>query len=405
MLPPLRDVRAGLGRATEALVAELAQPGGTTPDWDDLQWRLATSVAAAHGMSPLLAGSCAWAHRPWQRFLRSQRRHVALRYRRIAELLQRLDAGARSASLALLPLKGSALHAMGVYAPGERPMADIDLLVRGADAEAAAALLRALGYREVFAQWKHRVFKPVEGEPVACLGEHRDTPVTIELHTSIRERLPVTCVDITDVVYPRRPRPGLNDYPCSGALLGHLLLHAAGNVCSRSMRAIHLHDIALLAARLGDPVWDELWPERGGAPPWWALPPLRLVERYYPGSVPGAVLARLEAVCPMALKAVSRRHNLSAVSCSELWVHAFAGMEWSRSFADVAGFVRKRIWPSAQAAKERADQVRTQLWLQDQCWATASHQRRVLTWLIRPIPRMDTLYVVTQALQSPRPAS
>ena len=32
--------------------------------------------------------------------------------------------------IALVPLKGAALHAMGIYAAGERPMADVDLLVR-----------------------------------------------------------------------------------------------------------------------------------------------------------------------------------------------------------------------------------------------------------------------------------
>jgi hypothetical protein len=42
--------------------------------------------------------------------------------------------------------------------------------------------------------------------------------------------------------------------------------------------------------------------------------------------------------------------------------------------------------------------VRTQLWLQGQSWVTSSQQRRILAWLIRPMPRMDTLYVVRAAL-------
>ena len=60
MLPPLRIVRHGLRRSTEALAAELARPGGATPAWSELEWRLATAVAVAHGVSPLLCGCCAW---------------------------------------------------------------------------------------------------------------------------------------------------------------------------------------------------------------------------------------------------------------------------------------------------------------------------------------------------------
>jgi hypothetical protein len=43
--------------------------------------------------------------------------------------------------------------------------------------------------------------------------------------------------------------------------------------------------------------------------------------------------------------------------------------------------------------------IRTQLWLQDQRWVTLNHARRILTWLTRPVPRMDMLYVLRAALQ------
>jgi hypothetical protein len=398
MLPPLRIVRHGLRRTTEALAAELARPGGATPAWNELEWRLATAVAVAHGVSPLLCGCCSWENLPWRRFLESQREHVELRHRRIDALLQRIDADARAAGLALVPLKGAALHALGIYAPGERPMADIDLLVREEDAAAAIQLLLRLGYVESFAQWKHRVFKPATGRPFAGLGEHRDTPVNIELHTRIRERLPVSAVDITARIQPRAPQPGLNPYPSNGALMSHLLLHAAGNMCGRSLRLLHLHDIALLAARMAAGDWAALW-DGDAEPPWWALPPLRLAARYYPEAIPAAVLARLERDCPLLLRTISRRQSLTQVSCSELWLHAFAGIEWSRSVHEAGRYLRNRVSPPQEALEERADMARTQLWLQGQDWVTAPHRRRVLTWLTRPVPRMDILYVVRAALE------
>jgi hypothetical protein len=60
--------------------------------------------------------------------------------------------------------------------------------------------------------------------------------------------------------------------------------------------------------------------------------------------------------------------------------------------------VLNRIRPTEEARKERADMVRTQFWLKGQHWVRLKHGRRLLTWLTRPVPRMDTLYVVRAAL-------
>lgn len=401
MLPPLKTVKAGLQRATEALALELAHPGGPTPAWDGCQWRLASAAAAAHGVSPMLSGSCRWQHSPWQRFLREQRAHVEHRQQRIAELLQGIDADSRAAGLAVVPLKGTALHALGLYAPGERPMADIDLLVAEGDAATATSMLQRLGYVESYAQWKHRVFKPASGEPVPGLGEHRDTPVSIELHVRIQERLPVTVVDITDRIYPRQVHPGLNAHESVGALMSHLLLHAAGSICSRSLRLMHLHDIALLSLRMDADDWSDLCEGDGSGAPWWALPALRMADRNYPGLVPPVVLKRLARQCPLLLRTLSRRQTMTRVSCSELWLHPFAGMEWSRSAGEVGRYLKQRIRPTREAIQERADMVRTQLWLQGQGWTALGHGRRVLNWLARPVPRMDMLYAVRAAMDSP----
>jgi hypothetical protein len=400
MLPPLKIVKDGLRRTTEALAQELAQSGGTAPEWSELEWRLASAAAAAHGVSPLLSTFSTWQNPSWQLFLESQREHVEHRHRRIAALLTCIDAAARACSLALVPLKGSALHALGFYEPGERPMADIDLLVRESDAPQAIQLLLDHGYVESFVQWKHRVFKPATGQPSIGLGEHRDTPVNIELHTRIQERLPISTVDITERIWPHEAAPGLNPYPSTGALMSHLLLHAAGNICGRSLRLIHLNDIALLARRMSASDWNVLWHGHAADAPWWALPPLHLVARYYKGAVPETVLARLERDCPTLLRTMSRRQTLTRVSCSDLWLQALPGIEWSRSVREVARYVRNRVRPSTEAVKERVDMVRTQLWLQGQSWVTLKHGRRVLTRLVRPVPRMDTLYVVRAALDA-----
>jgi hypothetical protein len=399
MLPPLKLLKHGLRRTTETLAAELAlaQPGTAMPRWTELEWRLASAAAVAHGVSPLLCRFSTWQHPHWRRFLVDQRQHVIQRHERIVALLSRIDAGAREAGLPMVALKGAALHALGMYTPGDRPMADVDLLVDEAHADATATLLLTLGYEESFAQWKHRVFKPTSGHDVAGLGEHRDTPINIELHTRIHERLPITTVDITAQVSPHHVHPGINPYPSLGALMAHLLLHAAGNICGRSVRLLHLNDIALLATRMVPADWEVLW---AGESPWWALPPLRLVARYYRDAIPKPVLARLQRDCPPLLRAVARRQTLTRVSCSNLWLHALPGVEWSRSLSEATRVLKNRLRPTQESVRERADMVRTQVWLQGQSWVTLGHRRRLLTWLTRPVPRMDTLYVVRKALDA-----
>ncbi|WP_130618511.1 nucleotidyltransferase family protein [Dyella amyloliquefaciens] len=399
MLPPLKTIKNGLHRTTEALAAELAKPGTPTPDWNALEWRLASVSAVVHGVSPLLSQRCTWQAPDWQPFLAAQCEHVEQRHRRVATLLQQIDLAARSAGVAIVPLKGSALHAMGLYVPGERPMADIDLLVREADAAEASRLLQDLCYVESFNAWKHRVFKPHGAEPRAVLGEHRDTPINVELHIRIQERLPVSPVDISGRVHPSQPHAGLNAYPSTAALMSHLLLHAAGNICNRSFRLLHMHDIALLSTRMTPDDWHNCLDERLSGPAWWALPPLTLVARYYQGVVPEAVLERLHATCPSILRIISRHQTLTQVSCSDLWLHAFSGIEWSRSLTEVTLYLRNRIRPPQGAVNERNDMARTQLWLRDQPWVTAPQKRRVLTWLTQPVPRMDTMYAVRAALE------
>jgi len=398
MLPPLPVLKRGLALTTEALANELAlaRAGTAMPAWSDLEWRLAGAAAVAHGVSPLLAGFSTWAPAGWQDFLATQREHVEIRQQRIAGLIVRIDARAREMALPLVALKGAALHGLGIYVAGERPMADIDLLVRQRDVPVLRALLEEIGYDESFRQWKHLVFKPRNGETVRGLGEHRDTPVNIEVHTRIQERLPIRTVDITDTVWPVDARPGINPYPSRGALMAHLLLHAAGNICGRSLRLLHLHDIAQLALRMPREAWAALW--EGPALPWWAWPPLRLAARYFPGTVPRTILERLRHDCPRLLRLAARRQTLTSVSCSQLWLNLLPGAEWARTPGDITRLLINRVRPTQESRDERADMLRTQVWLQGQAWVRRGHFTRLVTGLTRPVPRMDTLYVIRAAL-------
>jgi hypothetical protein len=402
-VPQPKALQAALRKITEALASELACPTSTKPDWSDLEWLLARAVAAMHGVSPLLSRALHW-RGPigWVNFLEEQRAHTASRHVRIDELLQRIDRRTREEGVAAVALKGAALHAIGLYAIGERPMADIDLLVRPPDAQRSARLLESLGFHESGRSWRERTFTPVEQRATASLGEHADNNIKIELHERICEMLPLLTTDVSELIFPARSQPGLNPYPSKAALMIHLLLHAAGSMAFQSLRMLQLHDLAMISARMTEEDWDQMLEYRSSERRlWWALPPLQLVIRYYSSPVPARIYSALKIDCPWHLDHISRRRTLSDVSYSHLWVDAFPGIEWSRSVPEYLRYAVSRVRPSAQHLALRETTAKTQAWASGSQWPTLSQSRRIQRWLGSRQTRPATMHVVRAALAQP----
>lgn len=203
-LPSLKAIERGLSQATERFATDLAGPLPIAPSWSDFEWQMARAAAILHGIGPLLAGTLQWAGPTgWQPFLREERSQTLLRSEHMAAALQEIEAQAVAREVALVALKGTALHALGIYAPGERPMADIDLLVRPVDTERAAQLLTSVGYTQTSVTWKHRVFERAHcARALLPPGDHQGYPLKVELHERIVERLPRSETDITALVFP-----------------------------------------------------------------------------------------------------------------------------------------------------------------------------------------------------------
>jgi hypothetical protein len=332
-------------------------------------------------------------------FLEEQRTHVARRHARIEKLLQQIDRSAREADVGIMALKGVALHALGLYAAGERPMADVDLLVHPRDVPRAVRLIESLGFRECRRSFKERAFAPLESHSAGALGEHSNNDITIELHERICERLPLHITDVTEAVLPQRLESGLNGYPSRAALLTHLLLHTAGEMAMKSVRLVQLHDLALVARRMTEADWEELlqW-SSSGRRLWWALPPLRLTLRYYPLSIPSRALRALQSDCPWILRRNARRPILSNVSFSHLWVDAFPGIEWAQSIREMLSYAASRVRPSAEQLAARAASAVSQDWAADSHWASLSQHRRIARWLVSRQVRPVTMHVLRAAL-------
>ncbi|MGH8139416.1 MAG: nucleotidyltransferase family protein [Steroidobacteraceae bacterium] len=397
-LPTLAVLEAALRSTTERFASELACPSDAPPDWSEAEWRTARSSAAMHGVCALLARRLRW-HGPqsWKGFLDEQLDHSIRRYQRIAQLLDDLDREARRQGVGIIPLKGAALYTLGVYAQGERPMSDIDLLARHADLAPVTRLLEQLGYHEAYVMPRHRVFVPRDGQAILSYAEHSGNSINIELHTSILEKLPVAAADISQQLFPRRLHPGSNSYPSTAALMKHLLLHAAGNIRARALRLIHLYEIALLSSVMRGTDWHELLGQRAD---WWMSPPLVLTARYFPQAVDPSVLAASERHCPRLLRSMSRNYTLTDVSLSQLWVSAFPGIEWSTSGREALQYIFARIKPGRQVMAERRDVVAVQRWAGDSSWSNMSQSMRILRWLISRPARPETLYSVREAWNS-----
>jgi len=395
-VPPLKAVQAALRKTTEQIAAELAYPTRSQPAWSDFEWRAARAVAAMHGVSPLLATTLRWqGPQEWQSFLAQQQAHTQQRHRRIEELLQLFDCRAKAAGIAAMALKGAALHSVGIYRPGERPMADVDILVTEQNVEPASRMLEELGFREAHSVWRHRSFAPAETRTSSNLGEHADNCIKIELHERISEALPLRKVDITDLVFATRPSPGLNPYPSTAALMIHLLLHAAGSMVSRSLRLLQLQDIALLAKRMTDADWAEIVrPRASGEFLWWAFPPLLLASRYYIESIPLSILNALASNCPILLRRITRRRSLSEVSLSFLWIEAFPGIEWARTAGEMAEYIGKRIKPDTEMMSVRKSLAATETRLAENPWTHLHQGTRILRWIASRPPRPATMCAV-----------
>ncbi|MDB6046694.1 MAG: hypothetical protein JWM63_5245 [Gammaproteobacteria bacterium] len=393
-------VQDALRKTTEALAGEVARASGTTPDWSEFEWRAARAAAAIHGIAPLLAVSLRWqGAADWATFLAEQRANTTSRHRRIEALQQLIHSRAREAGLAIIPLKGAALHTSGLYAPGERPMADLDLLVRGSDLASATRLLEGLGYRETVTFWKNRVFTPNDSAESGGLGEQPGNNIKIELHWQICEKLPVRMTDISDLVFLTQPHPGLNAYPSHAALMLHLIQHAAGAMVVRTLRMLQLHDLALLAERMSGEDWNEVLRQGTGAcGPWWALPPLRLVTRYYPGAIPSAVLTALTRGCPSSLRRVTERQSLTDVSLSSIWVKALPGIEWSQSIIERLEYIAGRVRPSAETLRIRKGDADSGAWATQNKWDHLPQRARIMRWIISRPTRPATMYVMRAAL-------
>jgi len=267
------------------------------------------------------------------------------------------------AGVAHLWLKGAWLAEIHYPEPAARPMADLDLLVRQGDLEAASDALGTLGYRPAGRTWKHTIFRlPGNSSIVDARGEHPDNPRPVEVHTRLVAAVRGIGLEMPHPLgmgnrstVTRSPGAGAGDGAGGGvvaadvARAAQLVAHASTDAVELSCRPIAFIDLALAMADQPWATWsallDTFGSHRGARCAW---PALSIAARELPGSVPPAVLARLAPLVRPSLRAWAARQDIWSVS------RAARGSE-ARTGARVL-----RIWPID--AGERLRMMRFMLW-------------------------------------------
>jgi len=401
-MPSLKVAAAALRKTTERLAREVVDPSDSPPDWTAFEWAIARSAAAMQGVTALLANRLSWSGPPlWQSFMAEQKEQSLLRHSRISELLALIESAVRDANIVAVALKGASLRKLDLYLAGERPMGDIDLLVRPDDLPSVEIVLRKLDYVPAYTTRRHRVFEPRNKLAPSSFAEHADHPLNVEIHTVVAEPLPFSKVDITSCLWQPQAMPGLSAYPSVSELMLHLALHCAGNMRAHALRQIQFHDIATLGRKFAEDDWSRLLMEPGTrSSRWWLYPPLALAERYYAGSIPEGVLRESREACPVALRIATDRETLTNVSWSNLRIYAFPGVAWARTPLEALRFIRSRVSPSRAALNDMRVGRQSQSRPDPVPWYRISHGRRIWRWLFSNPPRVQTMASLRAALDT-----
>ena len=153
----------------------------------------------------------------------------ALRNIRMMHLLERIAAAFNEADMPLMVLKGAALNLVLYERPDERPMADLDLLVRTEQVERSLELLEAIGALRSQTLVREDFFPRYYYE-IECTAGDID-PVTVDLHVRPFRPLRYSRMVPDDFLWERaRPvRMGKASVliPCPDDMLIHLAAHAA----------------------------------------------------------------------------------------------------------------------------------------------------------------------------------
>jgi hypothetical protein len=349
---------AALEEIVRAASAQLSKPGTRGHLADPIPGGESAFGAAAFasGLGPLLGY---WAETGQLEappvitdLLRLHLDHGRRRAAKLRAALEGLLGLLNGAGIEVTVLKG--MHTGWTYFPdpGTRPASDIDLLVPGDAAGDAAELLEASGFTLLSRVSERSTWNPPGTSRLRSVYlTHADSPWVLDLHGTLDRRFSdASGVARFGTLDDADHRPwsvgGLRAWTLSQPLLAcFLAVHASNHL--PYLTPLRLVELALMFRAdggVGFP-WERLEErlERTGLSPF-GYPALKLVEDLVPGTVDRAVLARLGAVTPPAVRRLMAR--ITPATALQMYHRSFegrflwAGAGWRRVGAVVAW-----LWP------------------------------------------------------------
>jgi hypothetical protein len=279
-----------------------AQALAAAPGWN---WDTTAQRVATEGIAPLLAHTLRGAQwvpaelrSAWRTaYLRNGMRN-ALLFQNLATVLD----GLARTRIPVIVLKGAALAETIYGNVALRPMVDLDLLVRPAQAQAALAVLQELGYATADIEERAGVTLNYENE--VALVKPGVVPAAMELHWSLFDS-PFYQQRLNLDWFWASARPAtIAGRPAQVLGLEAQLLHLSAHVVLHHQGAgmLWLHDIAELLARQADRVdWNQLLVQAQEND--LVLPLQQVLQEVtvaWQVSIPHAASARLAALEPRA---------------------------------------------------------------------------------------------------------
>jgi Uncharacterised nucleotidyltransferase len=398
----VRQVQPIAHRVAEALTRVAAGQTVSVQGWSALESCIGLKMAGILGLLPMLHMRAeqnklnldAPMLANWREVLAEQYVFTQQRNQRLLAHTTRILDLANRAQVTLMPLKGMDVLTQ-VYADiGLRSTSDIDLLVQPAELERATHVIEQAGFECSAHIKRHAIFALPNSRVVSKFGEHPDNPIKVELHTSVKNTMPLESCDLTDLLWREtrtEVRPGMPDatYPSRAGLMVYEMLHAANHAMIRSLRFPSLYDMKLLAERLSPAEWQAITSLFTASEHfWWAYVPLSLVTRYFgPTSLPTEVLALARNLATPTLRRLGESLGLSQFSVCDLRPSVLRHrLAFARNLSETTRYLRTQVLPTRDELNEW-NVERTQ-------WSASmtpaySYLHRIRRWLDPNVSRIE----------------
>lgn len=295
-------------------------------------------------------------------------------------VLERIAGQASANNVSLLALKGAALNLTAAAAPSERPMGDLDLLVKAEELDAVDRALRAAGCRP------GRPLVRADFFPRYCFEREylygRLNPIVIDLHVRPFRSLRFARLMPAEAIWEKSERVAVGQseifVPAPEAMLIHLAAHSAMHANARRMWLLdQLRWVRHVEDRLDWDVflentarWGLTWPVRQGIE--------AAVAKFGP-FCPEDVLDRLR------VRGVSWRDRLALSQAprdaDNPGSHVFVDALCTPGWRFVAGYLAASLWPDRRHMAEWYDGRHFG-------WRATARVVRLLSPLLRRVPAM-----------------